>query len=81
MTLDARCEAKEPVALFPRMWRICGAPAVVRARYECACGHAREGATCAAHAPAEGEVGCARCFDTYRHECPMTFTVTATAQP
>ena len=70
--MNAVCQAKQPSALLPRMWVICGEPATMTGEYRCACGHARQGSTCDAHPPVSGEVGCARCWDE-GHDCPMTF--------
>lgn len=67
------CQAKVPAGFFTRLWMICGQPATATHAYRCACGHTREGSTCAAHVPAPGEVGCAQCFDE-GHECPMEIT-------
>lgn len=67
------CEAKMPVAVFPRTWRICGEPSTAVYTYTCGCGwHSRRGETCEAHRPVEGEVGCSQCWDQ-GYECPMEF--------
>jgi hypothetical protein len=67
------CQAKVPVPVFPRLWAVCGEPATATHYYRCACGHAKTGSTCRAHAPVSGAVGCAQCFDK-GHECPMEIT-------
>jgi len=68
------CQAKQPLAIFPRMWQIRGEPATAVYDYRCACGrHSRRGHTCESHIPADGEVGCSQCWDL-GHECAMSVT-------
>jgi hypothetical protein len=74
------CEAKRPFrvpGLPGVVWRVCGEPSTATYTYTCACGrHSRRGETCEAHRPAEGDVGCSRCFGLPApdgHECEMSF--------
>jgi hypothetical protein len=63
------CQAKRPSGL-PLLWQVCGDPATAIHRYRCEYGHERAGATCDAHHPEPGVVGCAACWDAGR-EVPM----------
>jgi hypothetical protein len=63
------CQAKVPVTRG--LLLLCGEPAEAMHVYRCPCGHQRQGATCPAHQPAPGTVGCAQCLSA-GHECPMT---------
>ena len=54
-----------------RDWAECGEPAVAVHVYRCEHAHQKRRATCPAHAPEPGQVGCRECFDQ-GHECPMT---------
>ena len=71
----SECQAKVPVRDGGVLlaWVICGQPATAVNSYRCSRGHARQGATCPAHLPAPGEVGCAQCL-AEGHECPMEVT-------
>lgn len=53
-------------------WIECGEPATGVYVYACVHEHVTERATCDAHAPEPGAVGCRRCFEA-GHECPMDF--------
>jgi hypothetical protein len=54
-------------------WQECGEPAVAVYDYRCTEGHpVKRRATCAAHEPAEGDVGCRECWDAGT-ERPLTF--------
>lgn len=59
------------------LFMLCAEPSTAVYDYWCACGrHSRRGETCEAHRPAEGDVGCVRCFTELgagSHDCPMSF--------
>ena len=55
----------------PIAWAECGEPAVAVHVYRCGHGHEKRRATCPAHAPEPGQVGCRDCYDA-GHECAMT---------
>jgi hypothetical protein len=67
------CQAALPLAPAGTVldWVECGAPAVAVHVYRCPAGHERRRATCAAHAPEPGQVGCRTCLEQGR-ESPMT---------
>jgi hypothetical protein len=73
------CQAAVPVAegedeqVRATVWAECGEPATAVHEYRCEFGHARRGATCAAHSPVTGQVGCRDCYSEGR-EVPMAVT-------
>lgn len=61
------CAAMNPAA---ERWEVCGAPAVAIFDYGCEHEHVKRRASCAAHEPAAGAVGCRDCWEL-GHDCPM----------
>jgi hypothetical protein len=62
----------ETVQAVP-LWAECGDMAVAVHVYRCVNGHVKRRATCTAHAPEPGRVGCRDCYDEGR-EVEMTVT-------
>lgn len=57
-------------------WRECGEDATVEYEYRCVQGHVKRRATCPAHEPVPGDVGCRECFDIGTDR-PMTWAPVA----
>lgn len=66
------CEAATPVIQGDvAVWLECGEPSTAAFRYACIHEHIRIRATCPAHRPEPGIVGCQACFQL-GHDCEMT---------
>lgn len=67
------CQAKVSVPFLGRpLFLLCGEPSTAVYDYWCEFGHERRGmATCDAHRPVEGKVGCSQCWPG--REAPMMF--------